>query len=82
MAIKNGAVSMLEAVRCEDLPIERVALRFGLKSTRLALVPAAPHRHTHTHPVFTERRVDGLPILTGHRCVCGHVQETGFIQAG
>lgn len=43
---------------------------------RLVPVPAAsperPHRHSYTHPVFTERRVDGLPIKTGEVCEgCG-----------
>lgn len=41
------------------------------------LVPATPPRHTHdyVYPVFTERRVDGLPIRTGQRCECGKVEE-------
>jgi len=41
-------------------------------------VISRPHRHDFAFPVFSERKPDSQPILTGYACKCGDVLERLF----
>lgn len=42
---------------------------------------ANEHTHTPAFPVFTERRSDGIPILTAYRCLCGTEVRVDYLGA-
>lgn len=69
---------MSRAAKLKSLRMGFPYMKIRWDAPRLAVVPRQ-HMHDFVHPVFTERRVDGFPILTGMRCSgCSATKRTDF----
>jgi hypothetical protein len=62
---------------------EQPELIFELKHVTHKLIAhvfgLAPHVHTHSYPVFVERRGDASPVHIADRCSCGDMIRRDYL---